>query len=95
MVEQFHLGFCNRSLNYHLPDKDRVEGFRQRGRLEELGIFREKTGHEHCVGSLVIPIINLNGEAVQMSGDSSFFKGREENCRGWIRYRVLCRYNGI
>ena len=68
MVERFRLGFCNRSLNYHLPDKNRVEGFRQRGRLQELGILREKTGHEHFVGSLVIPIFNLQGEVVQMYG---------------------------
>ena len=67
MVEHFRLGFSNRSLNYHLPDKNRVEGARQRGRLEELGIFRE-SGHEHFVGSLVIPILNLNGEVVQMYG---------------------------
>ena len=67
MVEHFRLGFSNRSLNYHLPDKNRVEGASQRGRLEELGIFRE-SGHEHFVGSLVIPILNLNGEVVQMYG---------------------------
>ena len=68
MVEHFKLGFSNRSLNYHLPDKNRVEGARQRGRLEELGIFRKGSGHEHFVGSLVIPIINLNGAVVQMYG---------------------------
>ena len=42
MVEHFRLGFSNRSLNYHLPDKNRAEGARQRGRLEKLGILREK-----------------------------------------------------
>jgi len=68
MLEHFRLGFSNRSLNYHLPDKNRVEGARQRGRLEELGIFREKSGHEHFVGSLVIPIFDLSGQVVQMYG---------------------------
>ena len=68
MVEHFKLGFSNRSLNYHLQDKNRAEGLRQRGRLEELGILREKSGHEHFVGSLVIPIVNLNGDVVQMYG---------------------------
>ena len=68
MVEHFKLGFSNRSLNYHLQDKNRIEGLRQRGRLEELGILREKSGHEHFVGSLVIPILNLNGDVVQMYG---------------------------
>ena len=68
MVEHFKLGFSNRSLNYHLQDKNRAEGLRQRGRLEELGILREKTGHEHFVGSLVIPIFDLSGQLVQMYG---------------------------
>ena len=68
MVEHFKLGFSNRSLNYHLQDKNRAEGLRQRARLEELGILREKSGHEHFVGSLVIPILNLNGDVVQMYG---------------------------
>jgi DNA primase catalytic core len=68
MVEHFRLGFSNRSLNYRLQDKNRVEGLRQRGRLEELGVLREKSGHEHFVGSLVIPILNLNGDVVQMYG---------------------------
>ena len=67
MVEQFRLGFSNRSLGYHLPEKNRLEGARQRGRLEELGIFRA-SGHEHFVGSVVIPIINLDGDVVQMYG---------------------------
>jgi DNA primase len=68
MVEHFKLGFSNRSLNYHLQDKNRALGLNQRGRLEELGILREKSGHEHFVGSLVIPILNLNGDVVQMYG---------------------------
>jgi len=68
MIERFRLGFSNRTLNYHLSKKNRVVGAEMRGRLETLGILREKTGHEHFVGSLVIPILNLNGEVVQMYG---------------------------
>ena len=68
MVDRFRLGFSNRTLNYHIPDRNRVAGARQRGRLGEMGIFREGTGHEHFVGSLVIPICNLKGEVEQMYG---------------------------
>jgi DNA primase catalytic core len=69
MVEHFRLGFSNRSLNYHLADWNRVAGAEQRGRLKRLGVLRNQTpGHEHFVGSLVIPILNLNGEVVQMYG---------------------------
>jgi len=68
MVERFRLGFSNRTLNYHLLKKNRAVGAEMRGRLETLGILKEKTGHEHFVGSLVIPILNLNGDVVQMYG---------------------------
>jgi len=44
MVEHFRLGFSNRSLNYRLQDKNRVEGLRQRGRLEELASSGRRAG---------------------------------------------------
>jgi len=68
MIERFRLGFSNRTLNYHVPDKNRAAGAEIRGRLEKLGILREQSGHEHFVGSLVIPILNLQGEVAQMYG---------------------------
>jgi DNA primase catalytic core len=68
MVEHFRLGFSNRTLNYHLSKKNRAAGAEIRGRLEKLGILREQSGHEHFVGSLVIPILNLQGEVMQMYG---------------------------
>jgi len=67
MIGHFRLGFSNRTLGYHLPDKNRVAGAAQRGRLQELGILRE-SGHEHFRGSLVIPIFNPDGDVVQMYG---------------------------
>ena len=67
MVEQFRLGFANRTLGYRVPDKNRRQGEEQRGRLQKLGILRE-SGHEHFNGSVVIPIFNLEGEVVEMYG---------------------------
>jgi DNA primase catalytic core len=67
MVDHFRLGYSNRTLGYHLPAKNRLAGAAQRGRLIELGIYRE-SGHEHLSGSLVIPILNLDGDVVQMYG---------------------------
>src|SRR5208283_1338771 len=67
MIEQFQLGFANRTLGYGLPEKNRVAGADLRGRLQKLGIFRD-TGHEHFNGSVVIPIFNLEGEVVEMYG---------------------------
>ncbi len=68
MVEHFRLGYANRTLGYHLPASNRLAGAAQRGRLQELGILRPKTGHEHFRGSLVVPVLNLAGEVMQMYG---------------------------
>ena len=39
----------------------------RRGRLQELGIFRE-SGHEHFNGSLVVPVLSLEGEVLGIYG---------------------------
>jgi DNA primase len=67
MVEQFRLGFANRTLGYRMPEKNRSAGAEQRGRLQQLGVLREN-GREHLRGSIVIPIFNLESEVVQMYG---------------------------
>jgi DNA primase len=67
MIERFRLGFSNRTLGYRLPQKTRQAGAELRGRLEQLGIFRE-SGHEHFNGSLVIPIFDEQGRVTEMYG---------------------------
>jgi len=68
MVEQFRLGFANRTLGYHLPASNRNAGAEQRERLKQIGILRQESGHEHFNGSVVIPVFNLAGEVVEMYG---------------------------
>jgi len=67
LVDTFHLGFANRTLGYRLPAKNRRAGAQLRGRLQKLGVLRE-SGHEHLAGSLVIPILDLEGFPVQLYG---------------------------
>ena len=67
MLEQFKLGFANRTLGYRLPDKNRQEGAALRGRLQTLGIIRE-SGHEHFTGSIVFPVLSLEGQVLGMYG---------------------------
>jgi DNA primase catalytic core len=67
MVERFKLGFSDRMLGPALPDRNRRAGAELRGQLERLGVFR-KSGHEHLRGSLVIPVMNLDGDVVQLYG---------------------------
>jgi DNA primase len=68
MVEHFQLGFSNRMLGPLLPDKNRRAGAELREQLTRLGVFRKESGHEHLVGSLVVPILNLDGDVVQLYG---------------------------
>lgn len=57
LIDHFKLGYANRSLGLHLPQKNRKAGAAMRRVLQEVGILRE-SGHEHFNGSLVIPVIN-------------------------------------
>ncbi|MFO0467490.1 MAG: CHC2 zinc finger domain-containing protein, partial [bacterium] len=56
-IARFRLGYANRTLGLRLPQRNRVDGERLRGQLEELGVFR-KSGHEHLAGSLVVPFFD-------------------------------------
>ena len=67
MLDTFKLGFSNRTLGYRLPDKNRKAGAEIRGRLQRRGVIRE-SGHEHFNGSLVIPILDLEGNVEGMYG---------------------------
>jgi DNA primase catalytic core len=67
MIDRFRLGYANRTIGYRLPALNRNAGAELRGRLQRTGIYRE-SGHEHFTGSLVIPILNPEGEVMQMYG---------------------------
>ncbi len=66
-IARFRLGFANRTLGYRLPAKNRHQGAELRGRLVELGVYRQ-SGHEHLTGSLVIPIFDESGAVAGMYG---------------------------
>lgn len=66
-IERFKLGYANRTLGYRLPTKLNTAGRELRGRLQQLGIYRE-SGHEHFNGSLVIPIFDEHGHVAEIYG---------------------------
>jgi DNA primase len=66
-IERFKLGYANRTLGYRLPSKLNAAGRELRGRLQQLGIYRE-SGHEHFNGSLVIPIFDEHGQVAEIYG---------------------------
>ncbi|MEI7240317.1 CHC2 zinc finger domain-containing protein [Pectobacterium brasiliense] len=67
LVAAFKLGFANRTLAYRLPPKKLKDGAAIRGQLQALGILRS-SGHEHLAGSLVVPVIDLNGQVRELYG---------------------------
>ena len=66
-IDQFKLGYANRTLGYRLPAKNRQEGAALRGQLQKLGLYRD-SGHEHFSGSLVIPILDAEGQVLEVYG---------------------------
>lgn len=66
-IEHFQLGYANRTLGYGLPAKAWKAGGEIRGRLAKLGLYRE-SGHEHFTGSLVIPVIDEDGQIQEVYG---------------------------
>jgi len=67
IIEQFKLGFCDRTLGYRIPARNRQAGAVIRGQLRRLNILR-KSGHETFRGSVVLPITDISGKVVQVYG---------------------------
>lgn len=67
LVAAFKPGFANRTLPYRLPAVKSRAGEKIRARLKGVGVLRE-SGHEHFTGSLVVPVMDLNGQIREMYG---------------------------
>ncbi|WP_244590037.1 CHC2 zinc finger domain-containing protein, partial [Xenorhabdus budapestensis] len=67
LVAQFKLGFANRTLAYRLPPKKVKAGEEIRRRLRAVGVLREN-GREHLRGSLVVPVMDAQGQIHELYG---------------------------
>ncbi|NHZ93969.1 toprim domain-containing protein, partial [Massilia sp. CCM 8733] len=67
LIARFKLGYANRTLGLRLPTRDRQAGFDIRSRLQKVGIYRE-SGHEHFNGSLVVPVLDGDGNVLEVYG---------------------------
>ena len=67
LMGHFKLGVADRTLGLRLPDKRRVAGADIRARLTRIGLYRE-SGHEHFNGSLIVPILDDQGDVVEVYG---------------------------
>jgi DNA primase len=64
MFARFKLGHANRTLGYRLPARNVKAGADLKGRLQQIGILRE-SGHEHFNGSIVVPVIDGEGNVTE------------------------------
>lgn len=68
LIDTFRLGYANKSLTYRLPPGYSKEGREVRAKLQRVGVYRE-SGHEHLNGCPVVPVLDLESDAVrQMYG---------------------------
>jgi len=67
LLNQFQLGFADRTLGFRLPMKNRKEGEALRARLAQLGLWRD-SGHEHFNGCVVVPFQDEAGNIVSFYG---------------------------
>ncbi len=68
MIEQFRLGFANRTLGYRLPDKNRKAGAEMRGPLAAARHPCAKAATSTSTGRMVIPVFDLAGNVTEMYG---------------------------
>ena len=66
-IEQFRVGFADRSLGYRLPSAQTKDGSALRLRLRALGVLRG-SGHEHFRGCLTIPVLDEQGHVGEIYG---------------------------
>jgi len=66
-IEQFNIGFCDRTMGFELQSPKCLLGSQNRGRLQRLGLLRD-SGHEFFRGALVIPYQDSQGNIVGAYG---------------------------
>jgi len=66
-IEQFRIGFVDRTLGLRLPAKQIKAGSELRDRLKGIGIVRD-SGHEHFRGCVTFPLLGEDGTVKQLYG---------------------------
>ena len=86
IIERFGVGFSDRTLGIRIPPRCRKDGADLRDKLKALGVFRKRTGHEHLVGCITVPLYDIHGTPRQIYG-----RRIEANISKEIRHMYLAR----
>ena len=84
LIKEFKLGYANRTLAYHIPQNNREAGGKIREQLKQVGVLR-KSGHEHFNGSIVVPVMDQNGNITEVYGR----KTRDDLTKGTPKHLYL------
>lgn len=61
LIDEFSIGFVDRTLGRNIPHRDSYHGGRLRGELQRLGILKAN-GREAFRGALVFPLFDIDGK---------------------------------
>lgn len=67
VTQRFRVGYADRTLGLRLPERKRVGGRALRSQLVGLGLYR-RSGHEHFVGCLTVPVLSGSGAVLGLFG---------------------------
>jgi len=68
VIDEFRLGFVDRTLAHRLPERETLEGDMVRGYYQRLQLIKGVTGHEVYRGMIFVPIFDANGELIASFG---------------------------
>jgi DNA primase len=80
LIQQFRLGFANRTLAYRLAPKQYKAGAELRTALQRVGILRD-SGHEHLNGSIVVPLFGERADGAPPSVVGAYGRKLLDNLR--------------
>ncbi|GGW87323.1 hypothetical protein [Alteromonas halophila] len=66
-IDEFNIGFCDRTLSLEFPYHKTREGIKLRGGFKRIGLLNGETGHETMRGCITLPLVT-DGELVGLYG---------------------------
>jgi DNA primase len=80
LIQQFRLGYANRTLAYRMAPKQYKAGAELRTALQRVGILRD-SGHEHLNGSIVVPLFGERADDASPSVVGAYGRKLLDNLR--------------
>ena len=83
VIEDFQIGFVDRTLGQRLPSHQVKAGSEIRKRLKSIGLLK-KSGHERFRGCIVVPLFNEHKNIVQLYGQRIDNVSKRDSTHVWF-----------